>query len=64
MGAFLQHVGTFFLGAAAVVLLLLSLLASKDREAGILEVILIVGIAAVPGALAVMAFMTANQMLA
>ena len=62
MSTMLQHVGTFFLGAAVVVFLLFSLLASKSEESGVLEKILILGFTAIPVVLAVMAFMTANQM--
>ena len=61
MSAFMQHVGTFFLGAAVVVFLLFSLLASRSGGAGVLETILILGFTAIPGALAVLAFMAAGQ---
>lgn len=62
MSTILQHIGTFFLGAAVVVFLMFSLLASKSGGSGVLETILILGFTAIPGALAVMAFMAASQM--
>ena len=62
MSTVLQHVGTFFLGAAVVVFLLFSLLSAKSGETGVLEQILILGFTAIPAALAVLAFMAASQM--
>lgn len=62
MSAFLQYVGTFFMGAAVVVFLLFSLMASKDPDSGALETLLILCLTAIPGTLAVMAFMGASQL--